>query len=152
MLEFDAVEHSSPIIFLKRPPSVLLCLGFLFEGELCLPNFLSYFTSQNLELWIQAISLMIAAPLCITVPYPILNLRDLSISVKSESLLIWVQHIIFHNLLVKALYSISVMHSIWYAWMNLLQLMLDWQTDVLGVYDRPPSDPNAVLLREIGKA
>lgn len=25
------------------------------------------------------------------------------------------------------------------------------KTDVLGVYDRPPSEPNAVLLREIGK-
>jgi len=28
---------------------------------------------------------------------------------------------------------------------------MDWKTDVLGVYDRPPVEPNAVLLREIGE-
>lgn len=30
-------------------------------------------------------------------------------------------------------------------------LNCEFKTDVLGVYDRPPSEPNAILLREIGK-
>lgn len=30
-------------------------------------------------------------------------------------------------------------------------LKIEMQTDVHGVYDRPPTDPNAVLMREIGQ-
>lgn len=26
-----------------------------------------------------------------------------------------------------------------------------WKTDVYGVYDRPPTEPNAILLKEIGE-
>lgn len=30
-------------------------------------------------------------------------------------------------------------------------IQLQLKTDVFGVYDRPPTEPDAVLLREIGK-
>lgn len=30
-------------------------------------------------------------------------------------------------------------------------LTISMKTDVLGVYDRPPTDPDAILLRKIGE-
>lgn len=44
--------------------------------------------------------------------------------------------------------------SVWYVSSDILYcypINMNWKTDVFGVYDRPPVEPNAVLLREIGE-